>query len=773
MIFQIKSPLPTNSKMPSKKTILVLISSILITAALTIATWEINFWPSDERVYYYEAAIWVPQLQYISQINQAFDTNMVKWLHGKEMFILSCSIIQGLLNDYDSIRPFILVCILSLGGSLFLIYLVSKNYWGENIGLVCYGIFATSFWPYVYVLFVKHQPLGLFYFLFSLYLLQAVHSTKLGKPLYFFSGFFLCSALFSSTVSAMYFPFYIAAFLYGQKLNFNLSFPNVSIKTFGNDRLKNLCGAGFGILVGFLLAFIYFNYPDILDNVKGYFLYVHISGAYNHFYYNQPVLRQWMDADHFRRAGWLWVVKYFFLVMPIVFPFYLACVGYLLKKCWTAQEKKWERWPITIGVIFLSMMPTILAEVKGVAQYGANYFPALVGFLFLIGYTLSIFFRNQSFRHSEEHSDEESPRKEIWFDYTHHPSNHPEQVEGLRFAQNDGKKVVLGFLGAVLLIHVIVNVYVFASDVYPTRMATTFLSKKIEQLGVKEIYTYRRHPQRVNLFDNLNPKLLKKIRGIFVENIYQSPGGYMLVPPMTGNSIYIAMTSQYSDFDRDIFFNELIRKGNLKDYAVVSYKTLASSRIWPQEEEILSYRYLILNQFPEEEIKQGKDRVWLLDVKKLREDFRENKPRADYVNLVLNGIRNIGTKERLYIYPGDKRRLTQPVLLNTLDMKIFKVGEPSDGLRAYVYRVDSAQPLWVPLNESFASEILDAKEITQNPQGTIVHFKFPQSQVILPGPYQFVIYRTGEADDKNFYRIYLNNPEQTEGYIKAAARPMF
>lgn len=728
------------NNLPSKKTILVLISSILITAALTIATWEINFWPSDERAYYYEAAIWVPQMQYISQISKAFDTEMVKWLHGKEMFILSCSIMQGLLNDYDSIRPFILVCILSLGGSLFLIYLVSKNYWGEKIGLICYGIFATSFWPYVYVLFVKHQPLGLFYFLFSLYLLQAVHFTKLGKPLYFFSGFFLCSSLFSSTVSAMYFPFYAAAFFYGQKLNFNPSFPNVFIKTFGGDSFKNLCGTGLGIFTGFLLAFIYFNYPDILDNVKGYLQYIQISGAYNHFYYHQPVLRQWMDADHLRRAGWLWVVKYFFLAMPVVFPFYLACVGYLLKKCWTAQDSRKKRWLTTGAVIFLSLLPVILAEIKGVAQYGANYFPALIGFLFLIGYALSLCVIAL-------------PQKQ---------------------ARNDTeRKWAIGLLSGIFFAHVLVNVCVFVSDVYPARMATTFLSQKIDQLGAREIYTYRHHPQRVNLVDNLNPGLLKKIQVIFVENIYQSPQGYMLVPPMTGNSIYIAVASRYSDFDRDIYFNELIRKGNLKDYALASYKTLATSRIWPHEEEILSYRYLVLNQFPKEEIKQGKDRVWLLDIKKMREDFQKNKPSADYVNLIVNGIRNIGTKERLYLYPGDKRRLTQPARLDTLEMKIFKVGEPSDGLRAYVYKIDSAQPVWVPLSESFASEILEAQEITQNLQGEIVHFKFSNPQIILPGFYQFVIYRTGQADDKNFYRIYLNNPEQTQSYIKAAAHPRF
>lgn len=716
--------------MPSKKTILAAILSIGITFALAVSTWDMNFWPSDERSYYYEGAIKVPQLKYISEINKIIDSDLVKWLHGKEMFILACSLMQGVLNDYESVRPFVVVCVLGLGGALFLFYLTTKHYWGASVGFLCFGILSTSFWPYVYVLFVKHQPFGLFYVLFALYLLQAVEFTRWGRGLYFFSGIFLGTSIYSSNVSVLYFPFYAAAFLFQHLKS--------SSKTFGIKKFFSQTALdGLLIILGMIGALVYFNLPDVLYNLGSYLQYIKISGEYNHFYYNQPVLRQWMDADLIRRGGLMWVFKYFLLMMPVVFPFYLGCVGYLLRQCWINKSQGVTQWGKHCLMIALSLTPVVMAETKQVAQYGANYFPGLIACLFLIGYTLHVGL----------------PRH-------------------LRVSQMVlQQKCFLIFLWFILGAHVIKNVYVFCDDVFPSRMVTTFLSKKIAASGAQQIFTYRNHLQRVNVVDNLNASLLKKIQVIFVDNIYQSPSGMMLVPPVSGNSIYIAVASNYSDYDKDIYVNELMRKGNIQDYAIASYKTLASSRIWPHEEEILSYRYLILNQFPEDDIKQGKDRVWLLDLDKLRRDLNQNKPSADYSNQVLHGIRNIGTKTRVYIYAGDMKRLTQPAVLNTFDVRIFKVGHPQDGLRAYIYKVDSKQPMWVPLNDAFSSDIVLADKITRDPQGEIVQFPFQKQQLLLPGPYQFVIYRTGKADDQNYYGIYLDNPSQIESYIKATARP--
>ena len=699
-----------------------------------------NFWPSDERSYYYDAAIQVPHLKHISEIHKSLDTDRVKWLHGKEMFILSCSIMQGLMNDYDSLRPLTLVCVISICLSAMLLFFIARFYWGPTVALACYVIFVTSFWPYSYILFVKHQPLGLFYFLFSLFLMQSVLTTRLRKILYLFSGFFLCSAIHASTVATLYLPFYLAAFLYQQKLNHEKE-KNI-FRT-----LKDFILAGLLIMAGFGGSFIYFNYPDVLYNITSYLRYVEISGSFNHFYYNQPVLQQWFDVAKINRAGWIWVIKYFLIIMPVLFPFYGLSLFYLLvcpqvRSPGSKRKIGWYYLSI-FGLIFLSATPVLLAEIKKVAQYGANYFPAMLGILLLVGYALFMLFNSQ------------------WF-----------------FRLKTGaKRSVVALLCLILFGHTIWNGYIFLTDIYPCRLVTTFLSQELKKLGINHVYTYHYHPQRANVVDNLDPQLLKdKLQLVFVDNIYQVPEGYIIVPPMTGNSIYIGATSKYNDYYSDIYFNELMRKGIVSKYAVASYQTLASSRIWPHEEEILSYRYLILNQFPQDDIQQGKDRVWVLAAQKLLQDIKSNMPPEEYVNAVLKGLRMIGRKDTLYAYEGDSHSLDRPMILQRFPTRVFKVGEPTDGLRLYLYKVDEAQPMWVPYGPDFVSEVVPASKIPRDESGKDangknVSFGFGKDLLLVPGPYLFVIYRTGPHDDQNFYKIYMENPDQLERDINKTATP--
>ncbi len=115
-------------------------------------------------------------------------------------------------------------------------------------------------------------------------------------------------------------PLYLAAFLYDHYLN-----------------QKDHQGSGFLTLLGFMACLAYFNYPHIIYNLKNYLCYVEISDAYNLSSTNQPILQQWGVAQ-VRRGGWLWVWKYFLLIMPVVFPFYLVCVGYLVGRCFFLRE---------------------------------------------------------------------------------------------------------------------------------------------------------------------------------------------------------------------------------------------------------------------------------------------------------------------------------------------------------------------------------------------------------------------------------------------------
>ena len=698
-------PLPVN--LNSKQlTYGVVIFSLLIGAVLTVSTWNINFWPSDTEMYFIEPALRLHSLNHISQIHESFDEVRVRWLHGKEMFILSASIMQGVINDFETLRPFILVCILSFCSSAILIFLLARRYWGEKIGLLAYGIFITSFWPYIYILFAKHQPLGLFFFLLALLLLWQAKRGKAEKILIFLSGASIATALYASSISTLYVPYYIAGFFYHYRKN---------IDQRAIPFLKTIVVPITLIIFGGLVIIAYFNYPNIAYNIKSYLEYVQISGQYNHFFYNQRVLEQWFPAHELKtRGGWLWILKYFQLIMPIAFPLFLTCNFYQL---WRGLKNR-KNIPIVLVVILLSWSPSILAEIRQVAQYGANYFASFAGIIFMLCYTAFIFL------------------KEEW----------PQWSVPL-------KRTLLNAAVILVLLHAGINVYTFWDDIYPSRMATTFISEKIKKLGADYIYTYARHPQRVNIVDNLNQELLKKVKVKDVDFLFQAKDGYILVPPVTGNSIYFAGTSFYVDFDDDILLNELWKKGNFKDYVAASFKTLASSRIWPHEEEILTYRYLLLNHFSKDIAEKG--RAWIVDADKIQRDFSKNAPSYDYAFIATKNIRNIGVKNKVYVYRGYIWKAKMASTVSEIATRMYKVGDPTDQLVAYIYHSDAQQVTWVPVGKNFKSDPVDGRTLGASPDGQTVRFRFKDPLILKPGSdYFFVIYRTGSPSDQNFYRIY-------------------
>lgn len=704
--------------------VVVFVFAVFIMSALIVLTWGINFWPTDAEVYYLPTAVNLPHFPYISQMHEMYDTEKIKWLHGKEMFVVHTAIFQYLLNDYKSLRPLIMVCILSFGFSGILIFHLIRRYWGAAAGSVCFLLFMTSAWPYVYILFVKHQPLGLFYFLLALFVLQYAVKKEIW---YFFSALFLCLSLYSSTISVLYLPFYLAGFLHF------LCSQGIQ----GRDPkgiLKYVLFVLALCVLGFTVPFIYFNYPDIIRNIKGYLAYAAISSRYNHFFYNQPVLRQWVEHPELSlRGGWVWVIKYFSLIMPVVFPLYLSAVGYLVVKSFGFAQTNRKYFWTTITILLLSCSPPILAEIKQVAQYGANYFASLIGILMLTGYSVFIFLEQGSYKK--------------WTAVS--------------------RRLFGGILGALFALHVMANGFMFFKDLYPTRMMTTFLSDALKTMGASKIYTYMNHPSVNNVVGCLSPALTEKLGVMGIDNIYQADtDGYIIVPPVTGDSIYLDVTrNTYNDYDRDIFLNDIIRRGVLKDYAVASFDALPSSRIWLHEEEVLSYRALMLGHF--KAMDPQKTKVWLLDPKKLWQDAGKNKIRVEYAQLIFNNVRNIGTKSRIYMYDGEQKEVDKLMPLKSFVMRLYKVGSPSDGLVAYIYKLATDEPVWIPLNKHFQSEVLSAGDISSDPHGEIVSFKFPERLLLKPGPYKIVIYRVGPEDDNNFYRVYMTNPEIAASYMKA------
>src|SRR3990167_8302239 len=110
----------------SNLTVWVVLTSFVLGLAFMAATWRMNHWPSDTEVYFFDAARTIPTHTYLSGIHIGFDQERVRWLHGKEIFILSGSVMQYLMNDYETLRPFVFICIWATLLSALLIFLILK-----------------------------------------------------------------------------------------------------------------------------------------------------------------------------------------------------------------------------------------------------------------------------------------------------------------------------------------------------------------------------------------------------------------------------------------------------------------------------------------------------------------------------------------------------------------------------------------------------------------------------------------------------------------------
>ena len=643
-------------------------------------------------------------------MHHGMDGEKVYWLHGKEIYIVWASLMQRLINDFSTLRPFMLLGSFAIAASSILIFFISRKLWGKLTGLMCYGIFVTSFWPYMYVMMAKHPPLGLLHAMLAICLLIYPLKNKGHFISLFLSGLVMGLAIFSSNGAPLYLPFYLAAYIYTCYQRDPESFKSAST-------LVKAAAAGLLVLLGMVTVFIYVNFPDVWGNFSNYLNYVKVSGKYNHFFYNQPYVQQWFqDADLSNiRGGWLWVIKYFMVIMPVLFPLYVISVVFLI------HESLKQPLKIKAGILllcFLSVSPMMMAEYAHVAQYGANYFPCIVGILFLVGVAFNRVL-------GETQSITIDPKKKRWG---------------------------TGLASALILLQVGVNAHAFLTDVYPCRMVTTFLSDKMAELNEKKFYSYKLHPQNHLFVLNLTPSLYDNVRFVPIDYIVQPEESYVLVPPVTGDSIYVAATSTYMDFDRDVFLNELFRRGTLSKYAAASFKTIASSRYWLHEEEIMSYRRLILNhQIPVEE---DKTRVWLLDAEKIQTNKGIIVPHKKYLHMRMNDVRNIGTKEKVYLYDGYTAKVMRPIRLKAVIVRIHKIGNPHDQLKAYIYKLDKKQEVLVPFNENYISNSVEGEKILSDGKEGVGVFQFKEPLDVPPGRYFFIIYRDGPLDDENYYRIH-------------------
>ncbi len=579
--------------------------------------------------------------------------------HMKEFAVAALAVIQRLLKDRSSDYSLVVLCIVSNTICSVLIFLIGSHYWGETVGLVLFALFTFSFWPALIALWGGVVAVAQAVGLLSIYFLQLAETGDMAWRLFWYTSTGVTVALifFSSASSRKYLPLTAAAFFWSMRSEFAWSISRLNIFSGAGPwviilvlilllgalllkilirpltvavytqkapiflnrliqnrtrsleeymaiaaRIEGVCfrfiflidgllllnlvfvqsyiyWLSFMVLgVGFFVTVFLFIYPHVKESLSGYYIYSQYgkplwrSRFYDYREYFASIGKP--IADDMRGAGGLWVVKYFNLMAPL--PLYL----YLLSGCFLIYDVgsnfSWGRIFMVVTMVVLSVFPVLTAEMTGAVQVGRSYYPGFLGILILIGYAL---FRLQPFLSGQE---------------------------GIFFWI---------FLGGSLIVNAVVNMRIFVSDIFPSRMAVRDLFRVLCNLGIKEFFSYDTIYNEI--FLHCLPEDLKERFNIkWIKSINEVSSGYVVVTPTNAKAAtmydYPVAQQKQNKFTEDLVLNELIESKEIERKTIASFVSMGSSRFWVHEGEVPSYRFLILQEVTPMDLYRGK--AWLLKI---------------------------------------------------------------------------------------------------------------------------------------------------------------
>ena len=585
----------------------------------------------------------------------------------KDAFVLCIVFFQRLLRDRTSDYPLVVLGLTANLISGVLVFLITSSYWNIGVGLLAWGLLLTCLSAYQLALFGTHIGTAQMFFLASVLAMQQAQSGAVSADLlwFFAAGVAIALMLFSSAASRKFMPLVAGAFVYSQRgalwqpdwtfnwdsfLTSNMGLAVISIagsmvlavtimaltyrriiaavhsqslpgplnrlmstgRDFNLEHATQLAAklAGLAVVLGagialyLVLTFtivhsssfywsqlalivgagsvvLVFTYPNVLENLWAY--YGHSLGwKYNRF----SLYRDYFAGighpikDNMRGGGILWLVRFFSRVAPFHSLLYLAgliLVAVLLIFEGDGPSEVWG----AAAVVALSLSPVLVGELTHAAQSSRSYFPGFVGFVLLVGYA--------AFQLDASLSDQ-------------------------------GRWAFWSVMAAGVLASATWTTWKLFDDVLPARMAPARLRETLKVLGATEFYTY---DTRFNdgFVHAVPPEDLARYQIRLIDSLKDVSEGYVVIPGTSSkafNMESIGWAIEHGDYDLDPELNRLIESKEIEKYAVASFKTFGTSRFWPQEAEITTYRDLILREINDEDRWRG--RAWILDAAKLRSD---------------------------------------------------------------------------------------------------------------------------------------------------------
>lgn len=115
-------------------------------------------------------------------------------------------------------------------------------------------------------------------------------------------------------------------------------------------------------------------------------------------------------------------------------------------------------------------------------------------------------------------------------------------------------------------------------------------------------------------------------------------------------------------------------------------------------------------------------------------------------------IREIGKEKLANSYVGEVKRIRQPSTLTTITKRMYKRGNPTDVLVAYIREIKGENRV----GKEYISLPIQGKILPSDINGSLVIFYFPDVVRLSPGIYEMGVRRIGKADDHHYYCIYAN-----------------
>lgn len=614
------------------------------------------------------AAVNIKKWKYISDMHKF--SGGKAWL--KDVGVIGIAFFQKLMNDYQSFRPVIGLCLFVNFLTAVMIYLVGSTYWNPLVGTLLTVLYIFCFWPYQAILQGGYQVLGMLFFLTSMYFLQTAE--QFSFIYYYFSGICLALMMFSSASSRKLMPLFPVAFLYSQRKLFLPAWlePEKSDYFFHGFGLKIIIFfIIFIVLIVLIIALFDLLFHRIVVSIyngKGPRLIREIFMRERNLHPPEVYLNKKKGIFNFIRRFSLISTLYLFFSLLFFrsFSFYfsqlLIIIGiFSMITLFTMPNFRenlngfYSYWIITKWGgrfqhyidFFAKKGITVTKETRGAGiKWYPLFFWRMIPFQFFfyvisflsiilislikINFTsfagiLIIFISLLPFVYSELSGAVQFARTYL-----------PVFLSILlvigygifsleKYMTSSEWSLYWVFLWCFAIFSAVWNIRIFIKDILPAKMFATRMVNKLNQLGISKFFTYNT-PYNDSCAFVFNLVGKSKFEIEFMKSLKEVKDGYAVIPGTSSKSSAVESLGyaiHHGDYDEDPVLNELIQTRQIEEYAVASFRTVGASKYWGQEGEVPSYRDLILKEVGEKD--RYRAMAWIIDLGKLHREYFNQK----------------------------------------------------------------------------------------------------------------------------------------------------